>query len=74
MGIADIIVKTAQAVVGALTMVPFTPFNLVLAKIVGGLGAVQLGLAAAAPIPALAQGGMTTGPGMAMIGDNGIHP
>lgn len=70
MGIADIIVKTAQAVVGALTMVPFTPFNLVLAKIVGGLGAVQLGLAAAAPIPALAQGGMTTGPGMAMIGDN----
>jgi hypothetical protein len=63
---------TASAIVGALGMKPFTPFNLAMAGIVGGLGAAQIGMIAAQPIPAYATGGdfMTNGPQMIMVGDN----
>jgi hypothetical protein len=42
----------------------------ILAAIVGGLGAAQIGLIAAQPIPALAKGGLAFNPTMAMVGDN----
>lgn len=51
MTIASIISSTALAVVGALGNKPWTPFNFALAAGVGALGAVQLALALAQPMP-----------------------
>jgi tubulin-specific chaperone A len=43
---------TAMAVVGALGNKPWTPFNFVLASIVGAMGLLQLGTILATPLPA----------------------
>ena len=43
--------------------------NIALSAIVGGLGAVQIGLIAAQPIPALAEGGILYGPSTVLAGE-----
>lgn len=55
--IASIIQETALAVVRALGSKPYTPANIALAAITGALGAAQLAVAIATPIPKYAKGG-----------------
>lgn len=55
--IASIISETALAVVRALGAKPYTPANIALAAITGALGAAQLAVAIATPIPKYAKGG-----------------
>jgi hypothetical protein len=64
---------TAVAVVGALGNKPWTPFNIVLASIVGALGAVQIATIAAQKIPAYKEGteGANHPGGLAIVGDGG---
>ena len=60
----------AQAVQSALTNVPF-PFNIAAGGLAGiAAGALFNKLLGALKIPALAQGGITNGPQLAMVGDN----
>jgi hypothetical protein len=63
--IAKIIVDTAKAVVEALPNIP-------LAVATGIIGAAELALAIATPIPKFAKGGVTPG-GPVMVGDGGKH-
>ena len=58
------IVNTAAAVAKALPNIP-------LAIAVGIMGAIQIGLIASQPLPALAQGGVVTRPTKALIGEAG---
>lgn len=58
----SIAINTARAIVEALP-------NLVLAGIIGSLGAAQAALVAAKPLPALAEGGKVVAPTMALIGE-----
>jgi hypothetical protein len=53
--IIGVIISTAQAVMNALATVPF-PANLVAAGVMGGLGAAQIALIAAQPIPEFSAG------------------
>ncbi len=55
------IISTASAVTGALGAKPWTVGNIVLASIVGALGAAQVGLIAATPLPRAASGGIIPG-------------
>ena len=64
--IFNAIINTASAVVAALATPVVGP---VLAKIVAGLGAMQIATIAATPIP-LAKGGLAFGPTNAIVGDN----
>lgn len=50
--IASAISGTAMAVVGALGNKPWTPFNFVLASLVGAMGLLQLGTIISQPLPA----------------------
>lgn len=59
-------INTAGAIINALKTDPTG----ILAAIVGGISAVQIGLIAGAKLPALAKGGLAYGPSMAMVGDN----
>lgn len=70
--IANAISGTAMAVVNALYSAPW-PFNLVLAGIVGAMGAVQIATIAAQPIPEFAQGGYT-GNGIGNPDRTGFRP
>lgn len=65
--IFDSIINTAVAVTSALSS---GPAGIALAGIIGAMGAVQTGLIASQPIPALARGGLAYGPTMSLIGDN----
>jgi len=65
--IFDSILNTANAVSSALAM---GPAGIPLAAVMGALGAAQTAMIAAQPIPALAKGGLATGPTYAMVGDN----
>jgi len=67
LNIANAIMGTAQAIVQALTVPP--PAGLVLAGVVGALGAAQIAAIASTPIP-LAKGGLAYGPVNAIVGDN----
>ena len=67
-GVAAIIVNTAQAVSKALTAGPIA--GPILAILIGALGAAQLAIALKTPLPAAAQGGITTGMGPVLLGDN----
>lgn len=62
------VVNTAQAVVKALTMGPI--IGPILATTIGILGAAQIALIKAQPIPSFAAGGLVYGPTIAMVGDN----
>ena len=64
MAIAGAIINTAAGVASALPNIP-------LATAIGIMGGVQIGLIAATPIPAMAQGGIVTGPTTALIGEAG---
>lgn len=65
----SIALSTAMAVASALTIAP--PAGIILAGIVGALGLVQLGIAAATPIP-FAEGGLVkSDPGRGIIGQIG---
>tara|TARA_R100001530_G_scaffold68612_1_gene48778 strand:+ start:613 stop:3081 length:2469 start_codon:yes stop_codon:yes gene_type:complete len=66
MSIVSAIISTAEAIAEALTVPP--PAGLVLAGLVGGLGAVQIATIASTPIP-FAQGGLVTGPTLGLIGE-----
>lgn len=70
--IANAISGTAMAVVNALASAPW-PFNLVLAGIVGAMGAAQIATIAAQPIPEFAQGGYT-GNGIGNPDRTGFRP
>jgi len=71
--IMSAITGTASAVVGALGMKPFTPANIVLAGIVGALGAVQIATVASTPIPEFDKGGFT-GRGFGSPDSSGFRP
>lgn len=60
-------VNTAAAVASALTLPP--PANIIMAGIVGALGAAQIAAISATPIPSFAQGGIIGAPMIAQIGD-----
>ena len=47
---------TALAVIAALGSIPYTPANILLAKFVGAIGALQIATIAATPIPQFAEG------------------
>lgn len=66
--ITQAIINTAQAVTAALAVPIIGP---ILAPIVGALGAAQVALIAATPIPAFASGGIVNGPQMVMAGERG---
>lgn len=59
-------INTAGAIINALKTDPTG----ILAAIVGGISAVQIGMIAGAKLPALAKGGLAYGPSMVMVGDN----
>lgn len=61
--VAEIITNTAKAVVSALPNIP-------LSVAVGAIGAVQLGIALATPIPQFAEGGVMGHDGLMMINDH----
>ncbi len=63
------ILNGAQAVLNALAQVP-APANIPFSILVGGLAAAQTAAIAAAPLPALAEGGLAFGPTAALVGDN----
>jgi len=63
---AEIIVNTASAIVNALAHGVF-PFNLIAAALMGAMGAAQLAIASHA---SAAEGGIVSGPGLVMVGDN----
>lgn len=69
--IASIISSTAQAVVSALGSRPFTPYNIALAAIVGGIGLFQLARAAAAPLPQYRIGTQSAKRGLALVSEEG---
>lgn len=63
------IMSTAEAVMKASTAAPF-PWNIPLMIAMGAIGAVQTGLIASQPMPAFANGGMSSG-GLALVGERG---
>lgn len=69
--IASIISSTAQAVIAALGSKPFTPLNIALAAVIGGIGALQLARAAAAPLPQYFKGTDNAKRGTAWVGEIG---
>ena len=68
LGIMSAIIDTASAVVNALASLPF-PANIVMAAVIGGMGAAQIAIMASTPIPEFAEGGLVTGPTSALIGE-----
>jgi len=71
--IASIIQETAIAVIRALGAKPFTPANIAMAFIVGAIGAAQLGVAIATPIPRFFKGKKKNEPyeGLGIVDDAG---
>ena len=61
-------INTAMAVTQALASLP-PPASFIMAGIVGGLGAAQIALIAAQPLPELAEGGLVTRATQAIIGE-----
>jgi len=66
MAIANAVINTAAGVASALPNIP-------LAAVIGAMGAAQVALIASTPIPAMAQGGIVTGPTTALIGEAGAE-
>jgi len=69
--IASIIASTAQAVVAALGMKPYTPANIGLAALTGAIGALQLAKAISTPLPKYALGTNDAKKGPAIGGEIG---
>tara|TARA_Y100001963_G_scaffold53965_1_gene75670 strand:- start:893 stop:1288 length:396 start_codon:yes stop_codon:yes gene_type:complete len=70
MSVASAIINTASGVSSALAL---GPPGIPLAGIIGGLGLAQIALIMSTPIPAMAQGGIVTGPTTALIGEAGAE-
>jgi hypothetical protein len=68
-GITQSIINTSLGVTAAMARVEMFPFNMVLAGMIGALGAAQTALIAAQPLPAMAQGGLFMGP--AIVAEKG---
>lgn len=67
---AQIQIAVTNAAMKALSSAPF-PYNIILAGVAGAAaGALFQALVSKVGIPALAEGGMATGPTMAVVGDN----
>lgn len=67
---AQIQIAVTNAAMKALSSAPF-PYNIILAGVAGAAaGALFQALVSKVGIPALAEGGMATGPTMAIVGDN----
>ncbi len=66
LAIVSAIISTAEAIVSALTVPP--PAGLILAGLVGGLGAAQIATIASTPIP-FAMGGLVSGPTLGLLGE-----
>jgi TP901 family phage tail tape measure protein len=62
-------VNTASGIMKAVAASPLTA-GMPWAGIIGGMGAVQLAAVLAAPLPALASGGLAFGESLALVGDN----
>ena len=71
--IATSIVRTAQAVVSALGSFPFSPLNLKLAALVGGIGAAQTALIASQPLPQFYKGTENAPQGYAWTDEKGAE-
>lgn len=75
LAITNIILTTAQAVIGALAPPPVglgPVAGIPLAVVAGALGVAQLGVAIARPIPKFKEGVQNFGGGMAVLGDGGV--
>lgn len=68
--IGSAIMSTAQAVTSALAVFP-PPVGIALAALVGGLGAIQIGLIAAEPMPAFGGGGDVKAGTVGIVGEKG---
>ena len=66
--IADKAAAITQAIINTAVQVTAVVANPALAILVGALGAMQVGMIAAAPIP-FADGGLVTGPTMGLVGE-----
>jgi len=66
--IIQAVISTAQAVIGAMAMVPFTPANIAFAALAATTGAVNIATIAAQPLPAYEHGGVT-GQGLVLWGE-----
>ena len=64
---------TANAVVNALGMFPFTPANIALAATVGSLGLAQTAIIASQKIPEFRDGVRGFEGGLAVVGDGGVN-
>lgn len=69
-GIFMALVNTAVAVTKALASAP-PPANIILAALATAAGMAQVAAISSAPIPAMAEGGIVTGPTNALIGEAG---
>ena len=70
MAIAQAIINTAQGVSAALKS---GGLGLGMAIAIGAMGLIQIGLIQSTPIPAMAEGGIVTGPTTALIGEAGAE-
>lgn len=70
LGIFSAIIDTAQAIIGFLAEPGGIP-GIVLSVLAGITGAAQIAAISAQPLPALAAGGIVTGPTQALIGEAG---
>lgn len=64
----SIIISTAQAIMQAWATLP-TWAAAAMSAVIGTLSKIQIGTVLAEPLPALAQGGVTTGAALALIGE-----
>ncbi len=69
-GIFNAVIDTAQAVIGMLANPGGLP-GFVLSLLAGATGLAQIAAISAQPLPALAHGGIVTGPTPAMVGEGG---
>lgn len=67
--IFNALINTGMAITNALANIPF-PFNIAAAATMGVMGMAQVAAINAAPLPALAQGGLAFGETAAIVGDN----
>jgi hypothetical protein len=68
--IFNAVIDTAQAIVSSLAG-GIPPMNFIMAALAGAMGAAQIALISAQPLPALASGGIITSSGMALVGEQG---
>jgi len=70
--IIQTVIATSAAIINALTTTPF-PAGIAFAALAGVMGAIQIGIIAAAKPPALAKGGIVTEETIATIGEAGTE-